>query len=110
MRSYDYQLFGNMVKAYFWPNHQVPPLSDIFVICGDMLQFLLSTASVIKETHSMLLLCIAIMGREELAPPLLLFFSLRGCLTLLMRHLLSITKKGSVLKPMGLINHARKGT
>lgn len=37
MRSYDYKLFGNMVKDYFWPDHQAPPLTTIFIICNDML-------------------------------------------------------------------------
>ena len=40
MRNYNYELFENKVKDYFWPDHQAPPLTTLFIICDDMLQFM----------------------------------------------------------------------
>lgn len=43
MREYEYKMFGNLVKDYFWPDHQAPPLTTMFIICQDMLDYLRST-------------------------------------------------------------------
>jgi hypothetical protein len=42
MRHYNYQLFDNLVKDYYWPDHQAPPLTTLFIICDDMFEFLRS--------------------------------------------------------------------
>jgi hypothetical protein len=67
MRKYDYQLFDNLVKDYYWPDHQAPPLTTLFIICDDMYEFMKSKLSLIKKIRKELLPCIAIMAKVALA-------------------------------------------
>lgn len=39
--TYDYKIFGNRVKEYEWIDHQAPKLVTLFLICKEVLMFLL---------------------------------------------------------------------